>query len=73
MAFFQPPDQDAKYYIFGKGGSEQLASKLGTELIAQFPIFAPKEDDFEPSIYKKGSYLFDKYNELADKVQDSIA
>jgi ATP-binding protein involved in chromosome partitioning len=73
MAFFQPPDQDAKYYIFGKGGSEQLASKLGTELIAQFPIFAPKEDDFEPSIYKKGSYLFDKYNELAEKVQDSIA
>jgi ATP-binding protein involved in chromosome partitioning len=73
MSFFQPPDQDAKYYIFGKGGSEKLAAKLGTELIAQFPILAPREDDFEPSIYKKGSFLFDRYNELAEKVQDSIA
>jgi ATP-binding protein involved in chromosome partitioning len=73
MAYFQPPDHDQKYYLFGKGGSEQLASKLGTELIAKLPILAPQEDDFEPSIYKKGSLLFDKYEELADKVQNSIA
>jgi ATP-binding protein involved in chromosome partitioning len=73
MAFFQPADHEEKYYIFGRGGSEQLASKLGTELIAQFPIYAPNQTDFEPSIYKKGSHLFDKYNELAQKVQDSIA
>lgn len=73
MAYFQPLEQDTKYYLFGRGGSEKLASKLGTELLAQLPILAPKEDDFEPSIYKKGSLLFDKYEELADKVQDSIA
>jgi ATP-binding protein involved in chromosome partitioning len=73
MAYFQPPDLEQKYYLFGKGGSEQLASKLGTNLIAQLPILAPKEDDYEPSIYKRGSLLFDKYNELADTVQNSIA
>lgn len=73
MSFFQPANHEEKYYIFGRGGSEQLASKLGTELIAQFPIYAPTQSDFEPSIYKKGSLLFDKYNELAEKVQDSIA
>ena len=73
IAYFQPPDLDQKYYLFGRGGSEQLAAKLGTDLIAQLPILAPSEDDFEPSIYKRGSLLFDKYNDLADKVQDSIA
>jgi len=73
MSFFQPPDQATKYYLFGKGGSEQLASKLGTQLIAQMPIIAPKEDDFEPSIYRKGNLLYDKYQELAQKVHDSIA
>jgi len=73
MSYFQPPNLDQKYYVFGKGGSEQLASKLGTELLAKLPILEPSEDDFEPSIYKKGSLLFDKYEELADKVQDSIA
>ncbi|MEI5906296.1 Mrp/NBP35 family ATP-binding protein [Bacillus spongiae] len=73
MSFFQPPDYDTKYYIFGKGGSEQLASKLGTELIARLPIIAPNETDFEPSIYKKGNLLYDKYKDLATKVDDSIA
>ncbi|WP_404328527.1 Mrp/NBP35 family ATP-binding protein [Mesobacillus maritimus] len=73
MAYFQPPNYDDKYYIFGKGGSERLASDLGTKIMAQLPILAPEEDDFEPSIYKKGSLLFDKYEELANNVQDSIA
>ncbi|MED4016771.1 Mrp/NBP35 family ATP-binding protein [Sutcliffiella cohnii] len=73
MSYFQPPDHDQKYYIFGKGGSEQLASKLGTELIARLPIIAPNETDFEPSIYKKGNLLHDKYMELADRLDSSIA
>jgi len=73
MAYFQPREFDEKYYIFGKGGSERLASDLGTTILAQLPILAPEEDDFEPSIYKKGSLLFDKYEELANAVQDTTA
>ncbi|MEK3993129.1 Mrp/NBP35 family ATP-binding protein [Robertmurraya sp. FSL R5-0851] len=73
MSFFQPPNLDIKYYLFGRGGSEQLATKLGTNLIAQMPIFEPKEDDFEPSIFRKGSLLFDKYTDLAKIVDESMA
>ncbi len=68
MSYFQPPESDKKYYIFGKGGSEQLATSLGSEVLAKLPIIAPEEGDFEPSIYRKGSLLFDMYNELAEKV-----
>lgn len=73
MSYFQPPDSDKKYYIFGKGGSEELASSLQTEVIAKLPIIAPKEDDFEPSIYKEGSVLYEKYKDLAEKVIEVIA
>jgi ATP-binding protein involved in chromosome partitioning len=72
MSYFQPPESEEKYYIFGKGGSEKLAESLGTELIAQLPIIAPKEGDFEPSIYKEGTVLYDKYRELAEKVEELI-
>jgi len=70
MSYFQPPDSETKYYIFGKGGSEKLADTLGTEVIAKIPIIAPKEGDFEPSIYREGSPLYQKYMELAQKVTE---
>lgn len=70
MSYFQPPDSETEYYIFGKGGSQKLASTLGTDVITQLPIIAPKDDDFEPSIYRKGAILFDKYTELADKIEE---
>lgn len=72
MSYFQPPEDDTKYYIFGKGGSEHLALSLETEVIAKLPIIAPKEGDFEPSIYRKGTPLFNKYNELAENVVELI-
>lgn len=72
MSYFQPPASEEKYYIFGKGGSEKLANSLGTEVIAQLPIIEPNEGDFEPSIYRKGSVLYDRYMELAQKVENLI-
>lgn len=39
MAWFTPAElPDNKYYIFGKGGCEQLAKKLNLSLLAQIPI-----------------------------------
>lgn len=73
MAYFQPPETDTKYYIFGKGGSEQLASSLGTEVIANLPIIAPKDGDFEPSIFRKGTILFEKYDQLAKNVVELVS
>ncbi len=72
MAFFQPPETDTKYYIFGQGESGKLADSLGTQLIAQLPIVPPVKGDLEPSIYREDTTLYEKYMELAQKVEDLI-
>jgi ATP-binding protein involved in chromosome partitioning len=52
MAFFTPQDAPQKqYFIFGKGGVEQLAMELGLELLVQIPItenFAQANDSGNP-------------------------
>lgn len=41
MAWFTPKEhEDEKYYIFGKGGGEELARKLGVKLLVQIPLVA---------------------------------
>lgn len=41
MSWFTPDSHpDEKYYIFGKGGGEDLAKKLGVKLLAQIPLVA---------------------------------
>ncbi len=41
MAWFTPKNHpDEKYYIFGKGGGEQLAKELKTTLLGQIPLVA---------------------------------
>lgn len=41
MAWFSPEKHpEEKYYIFGKGGGEVLANKLGVKLLVQIPIVA---------------------------------
>jgi len=42
MAWFSPPDSpDRKYYIFGKGGAENLASETGVPLLGKIPLEEP--------------------------------
>ncbi len=39
MSYFTPPElPDKKYYIFGKGGGEELAKKYNIPLLGQIPI-----------------------------------
>ncbi len=42
MAWFSPPDlPDQRYYIFGKGGAENLASETGIPLLGKIPLEEP--------------------------------
>ncbi|HVL24944.1 MAG TPA: Mrp/NBP35 family ATP-binding protein, partial [Thermomicrobiales bacterium] len=38
MSWFQPPESDVKYHIFGEGGGERTATANNVELLAQIPI-----------------------------------
>lgn len=41
MSWFTPAEHpEEKYFIFGKGGGEELASKLGVKLLVQIPLVA---------------------------------
>ncbi len=42
MSYFTPNGTE-KYYLFGQGGGEKLASSLGTDLLASIPLAAPQE------------------------------
>lgn len=39
MSYFTPPDMpDKKYYIFGKGGGQQVANDFGVNLLGEIPL-----------------------------------
>ena len=44
MSWFQPDDQQKKYYLFGKDGGKELASEYSLELLAQLPLVELSED-----------------------------
>ena len=43
MSFFQPSDSKKKYFIFGKGGGQNLAKEYGLELLSEIPLLEKKE------------------------------
>ncbi len=72
MAYFTPLNSQEKYYLFGKGGGDQLASQLNSEVIARLPI-EPAQDDVAPSsIYTEGSVLYEHYMKLAESVENKL-
>ncbi|MCH5228571.1 MAG: Mrp/NBP35 family ATP-binding protein [Muribaculaceae bacterium] len=51
MAWFSPEiHPDEKYYLFGKGGGEELARKLGVKLLAQIPLVAGICEDVDNGV-----------------------
>ena len=38
MSWFQPDDQNKKYYLFGKDGGKELAREYSLDLLAQLPL-----------------------------------
>ena len=43
MSFFQPSDTKKKYFIFGKGGGQNLAKEYGLDLLSEIPLLEKKE------------------------------
>ena len=43
MSFFQPSDSKKKYFIFGKGGGQNLAKEYRLELLSEIPLLEKKE------------------------------
>ncbi|WP_260471923.1 Mrp/NBP35 family ATP-binding protein [Bacillus salinus] len=72
MSYFQPPNSDEKFHIFGSRGGELLAETLHTTLLAQLPIEPPRADEEELSIYEEGTVLFEHYQSLAEKIDGII-
>jgi len=70
MSYFTPPNSDEKYFIFGKGGGEELASQLGVELLGKLPIQEPNESNDAPSIAKEDTQLERAYLNLAQKIDE---
>ena len=44
MSWFQPDDQDKKYFLFGKGGGKKLSEEYSIDLLAQLPLVEISQD-----------------------------
>ncbi len=71
MSYFTPPNSEEQYFLFGKGGGDQLAQELHSEVIARLPIEEPNTSILTPSVYEPGSLLYDHYMTLG-KTVDSL-
>lgn len=74
MSYFESKVTGEKEYVFGKGGGEKLAEELRTTVLGQLPLEQPdwNEDDFAPSVYDSDHRLGKIYNEIAQKVVQTI-
>ena len=74
MAYFTPRElPNNKYYIFGKGGGEELAKELDLELIAQIPIsmdISETNDTGNPISLDFSSPEAECFMELAEKIAE---
>lgn len=74
MAYFTPKElPNNKYFIFGKGGGEELAKELDIELIAQIPIsmdISETNDTGNPIALEFSSPEAESFMELAEKIAE---
>tara|TARA_B100001013_G_scaffold344024_1_gene273151 strand:- start:1287 stop:2111 length:825 start_codon:yes stop_codon:yes gene_type:complete len=79
MSYFNPSNSTDKYYIFGKGGGEELAKEYGLDLFCQIPL-TEKEESLH--LYYENGYkkIFDnlsdkaigKLNSLSKEINQTI-
>lgn len=77
MSWFQPPESDTKYFIFGEGGGERTAEANGVELLGQIPIelgIREGGDAGEPMTASDPSSATGvAFNHLAERVATQLA
>ncbi|GAE25202.1 scaffold protein [Halalkalibacter wakoensis JCM 9140] len=72
MSYFAPPHSNETYHLFGKGGGQTLAERLGTELLANIPITNPQENGDPAVLITEDHQLAQIYNSLAEKLIQNI-
>ena len=78
MAYFSPPDQpDRKYYLFGRGGAQNLSRELDVPFLGEIPIEQEVReggDDGRPVVLSHpDSKSAQAFNEMADRVVEQVA
>ena len=68
MSWFQPDDQDKKYFLFGKGGGKKLSEEYSIDLLAQLPLVEISQD----SNIQNHSLLKMEFVNIAEKLIDSL-
>ena len=63
MSWFQPKDSEKKYYLFGKGGGEELATEYEIDLLAQLPLIEKDEEELHDLDQMK-----EYFEAIADKI-----
>ena len=77
MSYFSPAElPDNKYYIFGKGGGEQLAKKFNTVLLGSIPLvksISDTGDEGNPVALQEGHPMAAAFMELAQRMAQQLA
>ena len=77
MAYFTPAElPNNKYYIFGKGGVEQMAEKLGIPVLGQIPLvqsICEAGDAGSPAALQKETLQAQLFMDAAKKLAQAIA
>jgi ATP-binding protein involved in chromosome partitioning len=75
MSYFEC-EHGARYRLFGEGGGQRLAERLGADLLGQIPIFADlssRHDSGIPVASLPGHPARDAFSALADAILERIA
>jgi ATP-binding protein involved in chromosome partitioning len=77
MSYFTPAElPQNKYYVFGRGGGEALASQYGVPLLATLPLFqgvSEEADQGRPMMLQDNPILQTEFIHVAQKVAQQIS
>lgn len=77
MSWFTPAElPESKYFIYGKGGAEQLAAEFDIPLLAQIPIIqsiAESGDAGRPVVFQEGTPQANAFLLAAGRVAQALA
>ncbi len=76
MAWFTPAEcPENKYFIFGKGGGEELAKKYNTNLLGQVPLvqsIVENSDAGKPAVMERDTVVGQKFMEIAKNLIKAV-
>lgn len=77
MSWFSPEDMpEKKYYLFGKGGAQNLASEYEIPFLGHIPVnekIMQGAEDGIPAVFSANMDIKDSYKEIATKVAQQIS